>query len=149
MRGRTRATDPPHAASLQSFRGLSPGRYIKHIVIVVQENRTFDNLFDGFSGADTQTWGYLHDGTRVNLQPISWKFTDMTHNFGTAVMDWDNGKMDKFDLNATYTGPVGTLAYSYLQRSLVAPYWKMAQQYVLADHMFPTMFGEVLPVTSR
>ena len=26
---------------------------IKHIVIIVQENRTFDNLFNGYPGADT------------------------------------------------------------------------------------------------
>lgn len=32
-------------------------------------------------------------------------------------------------------------AYSYVEESLIAPYWDMAQQYVLADEMFPTEWG--------
>jgi len=32
-------------------------------------------------------------------------------------------------------------AYAYIERSQVQPYWDMAGQYVLADHMFPTEFG--------
>ena len=32
-------------------------------------------------------------------------------------------------------------AYAYIERSQVQPYWDMANQYVLADHMFPTEFG--------
>ncbi|MFY9720538.1 MAG: hypothetical protein WAK16_12935, partial [Candidatus Cybelea sp.] len=31
---------------------------IQHIVIIVQENRSFNNLFYGFPGAHTATFGY-------------------------------------------------------------------------------------------
>jgi hypothetical protein len=37
-------------------------RYVKHIVIVIQENRSFDNLFSGFPGTDAPVFGYA--GTR-------------------------------------------------------------------------------------
>src|ERR1700744_760493 len=30
-----------------------PGSPIQHIVVIMQENRSFDNLFNGFAGADT------------------------------------------------------------------------------------------------
>ena len=32
-------------------------------------------------------------------------------------------------------------AYAYVDRSQLGPYWTMAEQYVLADAMFPTEFG--------
>ncbi|HVA32824.1 MAG TPA: alkaline phosphatase family protein, partial [Candidatus Baltobacteraceae bacterium] len=118
------------------------GNPIKHVVIVIQENRSFDNVFAGFPGADTKMHGYMHDGTKVLLEPIAYQVRDMNHDFRTGVMDWDNGKMDGFDLNGTSgTQTIGRFAYSYLERSQVQPYWTIASRYVLADHMFPTMFG--------
>jgi phospholipase C len=131
---------PNPSAHLVVARG--PGRYIKHIVIAVQENRSFDNVFDGFPGADTQPYGYMSDGTKQTLQPIPFEVRDMDHGFSAGVMDWDNGKMDQFDLNGTSVGQtIGSFAYSHLERSAVKPYWTIAKRYVLADHMFPTMFG--------
>src|SRR5579871_2783703 len=43
---------------------------INHIVIVVQENRSFNNLFYGFPGARTATYGYTSTGQKVTLRPI-------------------------------------------------------------------------------
>jgi len=36
-------------------------------------------------------------------------------------------------------------AYAYVKQSLITPYWDMAEQYVLADEMFPTEFGAASP----
>ncbi len=50
--------------------------------------------------------------------------------------------MDGFDLSQTPYPTHGDLyPFAYLQRAVVAPYWSMAKQYVLADRMFPTEFG--------
>jgi phospholipase C len=57
------------------------------------------------------------------------------------MVDWDGGKMDGFNLATRHGHPVGRRPYAYLERRLVAPYWAMARQYVLADRMFPTEFG--------
>lgn len=120
------------------------GKYIKHVVIIVQENRSFDNLFYGFTGAHYATHGRLHDGTTVALHPENLRGATIQNNWRAAITDWDGGRMDGFDL-AGYgtppTGPAGTHAYAYVYRSQIEPYWAMASQYVLADHMFPTMFG--------
>ena len=75
----------------------SIGRYIKLVVIVVQENRSFDNFFSGFPGADAATSGLTHDGKRVRLHPIPLYGTDIMHNWSNALASWDNGKMDGFD----------------------------------------------------
>jgi phospholipase C len=50
--------------------------------------------------------------------------------------------MDGFEANCgPHFLPAGLLTYSHLKRKLVEPYWDMAKQYTLADHMFATMFG--------
>ncbi|MGB8520787.1 MAG: alkaline phosphatase family protein [Candidatus Tumulicola sp.] len=111
---------------------------IKHVIIIVQENRSFVNLFAGFPGADAPTYGYTHDGTKVDLTAITFKGIGLNHGFNTSMTDWDNGKMDGFDKSSP-SAPL--YPYSYLKRNVVQPYWTMAEQYVLADHMFPTQFG--------
>jgi phospholipase C len=118
------------------------GSHIKHVVIVVQENRSFDNIFDGFPSAETKPSGRTSGGTTVKLHPVGFLKEDMLHTYASARANYDAGKMDGFDNNSfSGGGAVGTFPYAYLKRALVAPYWAMAQQYVLADHMFPTMFG--------
>src|SRR5271166_1651387 len=43
---------------------------IQHVVIIVQENRSFNNLFYGFKGATYATYGYDSNGNKVTLNPI-------------------------------------------------------------------------------
>jgi phospholipase C len=120
-----------------------PNQLINHIVIIVQENRSVDNLFAGFPGADAPTYGTLHTGVVVPLRPIDFTSSsqDLDHSLEGAIADYDGGKMDKFDLPVLISGPTGTLAYTYVARNLTAPYWAMARQYVFADRMFPTEWG--------
>ena len=49
--------------------------------------------------------------------------------------------MNGFDLNRSNGHQAGRYAYQYVAKRYIKPYWDMAQQYVLADEMFPTMFG--------
>ena len=44
---------------------------IQHVIIIVQENRSFDNLFAGYPGADTQSYGYTATGKKVTLKAIT------------------------------------------------------------------------------
>ncbi len=118
------------------------GKYLKHIVVIVQENRTLNDIFAGFKGADTTMYGYTHTGVKVPLRAISFKGSDILHNWRNAMADWNGGKMDGFDRSVFVNGqPAETYTYAHLQRNLVQPYWTMAREYTLADHMFPTMFG--------
>ena len=116
------------------------GRYIKHVVIVVQENRTFDNLFYGFPGAHYATFGNAQ-GTQVRLHPVGLAAPSISNAWHDAIYAWDGGKMDRFnEVQAGGRAPQ-TYTFSYVKRSEIRPYWTMANRYVLADHMFPTMFG--------
>jgi phospholipase C len=83
----------------------------------------------------------MHTGQKVALQQINFEQRDMAHYYQTAVMDINGGAMNGFDQNAGADGSVGAFAYSYLNPAQVAPYLTMAHEYVLADHMFPTILG--------
>ena len=121
-----------------------PATPIRHVVIIVQENRSFDNLFAGFPGADAPLVGKGYGGTDIPLVAIPFNTPDIDHNYFYGVDDVDGGKMDGFSHNVYAYGKSGyavKYAYSYLERSLVEPYWKMAERYTLADRMFPTEQG--------
>jgi phospholipase C len=136
---------------------------IKHVVIIIQENRSFNNLFMGYPGALTRDTGKA--GSRVvPLRPraLEQSIADISHCFDAAMSAWDNGKMDGFDREYPEKWPltncpslarpeVGTSGihspYVYVPNGApnyvdeAGPYWQMAMQYVLADHYFPTDFG--------
>ncbi|MBV8154591.1 MAG: hypothetical protein JO029_12650 [Candidatus Eremiobacteraeota bacterium] len=124
-----------------SPRSLSPGTYIKHVVIVIQENRSFENIFAGFPGANAPMYGYNHLNHKEPLTAGNFMGPDMPHGWKASMAAWNGGKMNGFDMELTQGRPVGARAYEYLARNLVAPYWTMAKRYVLADEMFPTEFG--------
>ena len=115
---------------------------IKHVVIVVQENRSFLNIFAGFPGADAPMFGYLHDGTRVSLRSVTLRNrTDLPHGFFSGVTDWNLGAMNGYDSAVAGSGVSPRLPYSYLQRKSVEPYWDLASRFTLADRMFQTEWG--------
>jgi phospholipase C len=124
---------------------------IKHIVVIVQENRSFDNLFYGFPGANTATVGHLSTGGTIALQPLplesGW---DLGHELNDFMTDWNYGGMNGFDkdggpspicysANDGVSCPTNVPAnaeFSYVEPSEAAPYFAMASNYVLADNFF-------------
>ncbi len=79
---------------------------IEHVVILIQENRSFDNYFGTYSGVrgfgDVRTDpGVFHqrgtDGTTLapfHLQTSC--IADLTHDWAPQHLSWDNGQMDGF-----------------------------------------------------
>src|SRR5581483_10401025 len=113
--------------------------HIKHVIVIVQENRSFENLFAGFPGANAPLQGSA-GGKTVKLHQITFNGPNITHTWRSSMTEWDNGAMDGFDLfGKNKKGQYA--AYAFVRHDLIAPYWTMAQQYVLADAMFPTEFG--------
>jgi phospholipase C len=119
-----------------------PNQYIKHVVIIVQENRSFDNLFRGFPGADAPAYGYAGT-TKVRLREVPLESPrGFENNWRDAIAAWNNGRMDGFRKEYGQPGGEHSLfPYAFVPYAESAPYWEMARQYVLADRMFPTEFG--------
>jgi phospholipase C len=147
----------------QSSSGGTGSGKIQHVVLVIQENRTFDNFFSTYPGADGTTYGcmapvstktareghrrsssgYCPSGdTYVPLAEHNLGETcDFGHSYHIVPVDYDGGLMDGFGHEGgskKCPGKVGTAVYQYVNPTQVAPYWDIAEQYVLADHMFQT-----------
>ena len=110
---------------------------LRHIVVVIQENRTFDDFFATYPGADGTTTGKLHNGKVVKLRKIPLEGSPLSNGWSSFTTAYDGGKMDGFDLDS-WGGPgkAGLRPYTYVDPSQIKPYWDMARQYVLGDHMF-------------
>jgi phospholipase C len=96
-----------------------------HVIIIVQENRTPDNLFgaSGLPGADLQ----IHPkGTAVALNTTG---------------DFDHSHVG-FLAEASGTYPHGSGVYV---ASGVDPYWQLAAEYGFANYMFQTNQGASFP----
>ena len=116
--------------------------------MIVQENRTVDNLFNGFSGADTVEYGMTSGGKSVKLLSISLAtLMGPNHSHGAFVTEFDNGKMDGFDRERVTCSPSpcsGT-AFAEVNRADSKIYWQFAGNYTLADHVFQTNEGPSFP----
>ena len=126
------------------FRSIVRSR-IKHVVIIIQENRSVDNLFNGFPGADTVRVGERRIGP-VNLEPVDLGFpADVDHQHKAFVTEYDGGRMDGFaDVFTTPRQP-DEFPYAYVPENQVEPYWVMARRYTFADRMFQTNTGPSFP----
>jgi phospholipase C len=150
---------------------------IKHIVILFQENRSFNSMFMGFPGAETSRFGacrryqpprdkhvYCPDNKPVKLRPTPLEShcypdcnggADIAHQYNTFVTESDKDpktgvlRMDRFDAIERGTnggdGPAGLFPYSYVEPSESKPYWDLASQYALADHMFSSEKSDSFP----
>ncbi len=137
------------SAFVQPPAGSGAGK-ISHIVWVVQENRSFNDMFEGYPGAHTVSSGKDSSGDTIQLQPISLKTAyDIDHSAGAMFLACDGtGKlpgtdctMDGFDREKEYEGPTNG-QYAYVPHDESKPYFDMAHEFVLADKMFASQLDE-------
>jgi phospholipase C len=149
------APAPQDAKTTRVYPRTSSGK-VAHVVVVVQENRSFNNLFHGYPGAHTVDYGYDSFGAKVRLQPITLAATwDVDHSSasffsscnGTGSYPGTDCQMDGFNNETWSCGnsseprcPIQYPPYAYVPESETKPYFAMAKQYVLADEMFASNF---------
>jgi phospholipase C len=135
---------------------------IQHIVIIFQENRTPDNLFQDPTlisrGADIASSGVNSKGQTIALSPIDLGTSgsnpqnyDLSHAHSAFVAMYDGGKMDGADLVActpaancppnAHPNP----QFNYVIASDVTPYFTLAERYTFGDRMFQTNEGPSFP----
>jgi phospholipase C len=140
----------PPASNPLRHRALSK---IKHVVIIVQENRSFNDLLYGFPGATTQSYGYNTSGQKITLQPIPLQTTwDLEHDStgffeacnGTGTVPGTDCRNNGFNQEWTGCGssssppscPYTNPQYGYVPHSETEPYFDIGKQYVVADQMY-------------
>ncbi len=123
-----------------------------HVVVIVQENRTPDNLFNGLQNylpeADIATSGLDSKGQTIALtaEPLATSY-DLSHSHPSFLKMYDGGKMD--GANLIPCSPKKYCQkfpqYRYVQNSDVVPYFEIAENYGFANRMFSTQQGPSFP----
>jgi phospholipase C len=144
-------TQPPAApqydAAPSLFLSDTGSGKITHVVYIVQEGRSFDTLFQGYPGAQTAPTGAISTGKIMKLRPISLKARYQIATSAQAMFAACNGtgklpgtkcRMNGFNREEFRGGPKGVKypMYAYVPRSESKPYFDIAHEWVVADHMF-------------
>jgi phospholipase C len=114
---------------------------IEHVVVIMQENQSFDHLFGRFPGVDGARYGW-RDGVRIPLTHMRLqRIHDLPHCYTCAIASYNGGKMDGFD----QTRESHKYAYTQYYRRDEPNYWAWARRYVLHDHFFSAAAGPSYP----
>jgi phospholipase C len=119
---------------------------IKHFVVLMQENHSFDNYFGTYPGADgipTGTCMPLNpaDPTAGCMEPFhigdnDVQSTDLDHSSATHRLQYDEGRLDGFISALGLRNQDGRLAMGYYDDRDIPYYWNIADEYVLFDRFF-------------
>ncbi len=147
--------------------------HLKHLIFIVQENRSFDHYFGTFPGADGIPMRNGHPSVCVP-DPILHRCVRPYHTDSQLQQggphaqrhsraDVDGGRMDGFVRTvidspifcadhrsdpscASYLGPQGQPdVMSYMTQREIPNYWAYARNFVLQDHMFAPADSWTLP----
>jgi phospholipase C len=139
-----------HAGTaLQALAGTGAGK-ITHIVYIVQENRSFNDMFQGYPGAYTVDQGKNSKGKTIKLRPTPLSDQYIIDHSAQAMFNACDGtgklpgtdcRMDGFDQEESYGGPPNP-EYVYVPHKDSRPYFDMAHEGVLADRMFQSQLDE-------
>src|SRR5438874_2733338 len=160
--GSALAARPPHT---HQGKGIHK---IKHVIVIMQENRSFDSYFGTFHGADgipmrngvpTVCLPHLDGGPCERpYHDLHFRNRGGPHGAADAIRDMNGGRMDGFlqhaeqsrkgcrdpnDPECARKGPVDVMGYHDARE--IPNYWAYARNYVLQDHMFEPNASWSLP----
>src|SRR5207244_5860894 len=115
---------------------------IRHVVIVYQENHSFDSVLGALCVQDGRcdgvTSGTLADGTTIPLGVPPDVVPGVGHNPAYQALAIDGGKMDGFSLISGCTSSSGYACYTQYQPSQIPILAALARTFVIADRTFET-----------
>jgi phospholipase C len=139
----------------------TPNTPFRHVIVVIQENRTPDNLFgsDAFAatrqlpGADLVTTGKCSTSANpITLTPMNLgNACDPNHGHEAGWLPtYNKGAMNGACTISPKTCVVNGVTisdpqYTYVEGADVAPYFQIAEQYGYANFMFQTNQGPSFP----
>jgi phospholipase C len=125
----------------------NPANPIKHIIVIMQENHTFDNYFGtypGVNGLPPSIALPLLPGDAPTVKPFHIpNYTipkDMSHSDNIAREAYNGGKNDGFVYAEKSNYTMG-----YYDHRDIAYYWDYASQFALSDNYFTSFMGPSFP----
>ncbi len=148
-----------------------PKTPIKHVIVIFQENVSFDHYFGTYPSAQPNLDGSANFGTPRQGTPSANTLQraglltnnpngadpfridrsvpvtcDQDHGYSDEQYAFDGGLMDRFlkhSCNDAHLGPNSTLGY--YDGNTVTALWNYAQHYAMSDNSFGTSFGPSTP----
>jgi phospholipase C len=158
------ATLPATLASGTAAAGGSrPAHQIKHIVVLMQENRSADTYFGQLSIEGQPA--YEPEPTTGNPDPLHPGHTivpfhkttlcetsDLNHSWNGTHQEWDNGAMDGFtaanDINSDNSDaadPSGTRTMGFYDRNDLPFYYALYKKFATGDRYFASVLSQTFP----
>jgi phospholipase C len=109
---------------------------IKRVVYLMMENRSFDNLFGRFPGAEGTTVGVSYGQEMPLRRCPDWLPADLPHNLAAFITHHNGGAQDGF-----YNGAYPFYSYSQFSPADIPAYWTWAKEFVICDRFFASQSG--------
>ncbi len=129
---------------------------IEHVIVIMQENRSFDHYFGHLPGHGQDDVD-VPAKSATNPAPdgkstIAWHHEnqycveDTDHGWAGSHTELDHGKNDGFALaNVTMGDPTGQRALGYFDQSDLPFYYALASQFAISDRYFSSALASTYP----
>ncbi len=119
---------------------------IKHVVFMVKENRSFDNYFGTYPGANGATHATLSTGAIYPLgHTPDGTPQDICHKWECLLYGMNYGKMNHFDTSQGCQQNGTFICLSQLTRQDIPNYFTYADNFTLADNYFSSITATSFP----
>jgi phospholipase C len=124
---------------------------LDHLVILMQENRSFDHYFGRLPAAGhTDVDGLPSDASNpdANGEPVEafhaerYCIDDVAHGWNASHLQYNDGANDGFVVT---NDPDGGRAMGYLEQSDLPFYYGLAKTFAMADNFFCSLLGPTFP----
>src|SRR5579864_3149112 len=137
---------------------------IEHVVILTQENRSFDHYFGSYRGvrgfSDQSSAFQQPNPNNTTVSPVGTLLPfhldtslsnaacthDITHDWVPQHQSWDNGAMDGFVTSRLPINPNdAVLSMGYCTRADIPYYYALADAFTICDNFFCSVMGPTDP----
>jgi phospholipase C len=133
---------------------------IDHIVVLMQENHSFDNYLGRLHNYDPTLDVEAEPSAASNPDPANpggppiaafhqtrlCEISDLDHSWNGTHLAWDNGAMDGFTKqNVSRADPSGTRAMGYYNQTDLPFYYGLFDTFAMGDRYFSSILGPTQP----
>ncbi len=154
---------PPMLGGAKAYGGpkCSEGQFsVNHIVVLMQENRSFDHYFGHLHDFDPTLDVEPEPASASNPDPTNpggppiqsfhqtklCEVADLAHSWNAVHNEWDSGQMDGFtSANIDPADPTGSRSMGYYTQDELPFYYGLYDTFAIGDRYFSSLPGPTFP----